>query len=363
MRATTALASAAALLLLSLLPAGVAGQAGAAGEAAGWIGIQVEGRALADGSARVMVVRVDGGSPAQRAGVRPFDILLRLDGEGVSPEALLELGERLRPGLPLQLTVLRGNRERTLRVIAGTRPEPMDAATMEEFTARVDSARRQVLHMVDSLLADTTWTLARREMEAARRALAESAGAARQLEAGAEAMVRTREVMERTREAMRSLRFGRPRSAAGPPSTRVRITGGEPGFDERGDRRGLPGGGRNRVGTGGERRGAGGPPPGVRFRSPYLLGDRFVAGAELEVVEPDSAGTRGIRLRVVHVVEGSPADRAGLAPEDVIATIGGEPVGNLREFRVRLARLSFRGRPEMLIIRGDTTLVVTLPRP
>ena len=357
---------AAAVLLLSVLPAEAEAQTGAPTEERGWIGIQVEGRALPDGSARVMIVRVESGSPAEGAGVRPFDVLLRLDGADTSPEALLELGERLSPGLPVELTVLRGNRERTLRLVAGTRPAPMDPASMEEFTARVDSARLQILRMVDSLMADTTWARFRTDMEVARRAMVEQAEAAGQLEAAAEVMERMREMMARAREAMGSQRFGRPRPAVGPPPARVRITVDDTAAGERRDRGGPPDRGRIVVGRrgSGEYRGPGGPPPGVRFRSPYLLGDRFVAGAELEVVEPDApAGTGGRRLQVLQVLEGSPADRAGLAPADVIVTIGGEPVGNLREFRVRLGRLVLRGRPARQIVRGDTTLVITLPRP
>ncbi|MCY3704350.1 MAG: PDZ domain-containing protein [Gammaproteobacteria bacterium] len=358
-------ASGALLLILSLLAAGAEAQIRVQAAEGGWIGIQVEGRALPDGSTRVMIVRVDRGSPAQQAGVRPFDLLVRLDGADVSPEALVELGERLRPGLPIELTVLRANRERTLRVTAGTRPDPMDAATMEEFTARVDSARLQILRMVDSLMADTTWVRFRTDMEAARRAMVEQAEASGELEAAAEAVDRVREMMVRAREAMRSQRFG-PRPPGGRPPARVRITVDEAGPDQRGGRAGPPARGRITVDGGGigERRGPGGR-PGVRFRSPYLLGDRFVAGAELEVVELDVAanpGAEGRRFQVVQVVEGSPAYRAGLAPEDVIVSIGGEPASSLTEFRIRLGRLIRRGRPEMQVVRGDTTLVVILPR-
>lgn len=355
-------ASGALLLVLSLFAAGAEAQTRVRAAEGGWIGIQVEGRALPDGSTRVMIVRVDRGSPAQQAGVRPFDLLVRLDGADVSPEALVELGERLRPGLPVELTVLRANRERTLRVITGTRPDPMDPATMEEFTARVDSARLQILRMVDSLMADTTWARFRTDMEAVRRAMAEQAGATGEVEATSEVMQRAREMMVRAREAMRSQRFG-PRPPGGPPPARVRITVDETGPDERRGRAGA----RGHItidGSGfGGRRSPGGPLPGVRFRSPHLLGDRFVAGAELEMVEPDaSAGIGGSRLRVVQIVEGSPAYRAGLAPEDVIVSIGGEPASSLTEFRIRLGRLIRRGRPEMQVVRGDTTLVVILPR-
>ena len=354
------------LLILSLFAAGAEAQTRGDAAEGGWIGIQVEGRALPGGSTRVMIVGVDSGSPADRAGLRPFDLLLRLDGADVSPEALAELGERLRPGLPVELTVLRANRERTLRVIAGTRPDPMDQATMEEFTARVDSARLQILRMVDSLMSDTTWARFRTDMEAARRAMVEQAETTGQLEAAAEVLERVHERMARAREAMRSQRFG-PRPPGGPPPARVRITINETLPDERRDRRGPPPRGRITIdGSGfGERRGPGGR-PGVRFRSPYLLGDRFVAGAELEVVEPDAAadpGAAGRRFQVVQVVEGSPAYRAGLAPEDVIVSIGGAPVGSLSEFRIRLGRVILQGRPEMQVVRGDTTIVVTLPRP
>ncbi len=358
--------SAAALLLLSLFPVGAESQAGETGREAGWIGIQVEGRARADGSVRAMVVRVEDGSPAQRAGLRPFDVLLRLDGEEVTPEALPELGERLHPGHPHLLTVLRGRRERTLRVIAGHRPALMSPAAMEEFAIRVDSARRQILRVVDSLLADTAWARIRTEVEAAARILAESLEVAiePETETDAEAMERTREAVMRARETMRSMRFGRPPVV--PSSRHARTDAGESGTHGRSGPERTLDRERSTVEESGHglRRGGEVPPPGVHLRSPYLLGGRFVAGAELEAVEldaPTGAGER--RLRIVQVVEGSPADHAGLAPGDVIVRIDGEPAGTLREFRMRLGRGVHRGRPQMVIARGDTILVVTLPRP
>ena len=347
----------AAILLLSTLPAGAAAQADEASEERGWIGIQVEGGSLPDGSLRVMIVRVEPGSPARQAGLRPFDVLLRLDGEEVSEETLRGMGDRLRPGTSFQFMVLRENREHRMRVTAGRLPERMGPAAMEELAARVDSARSRILQVVDSLLADSTWALALRQMEAARRAL----------DAEAEAV---RQVMDRTRQMMRSMRFrGPPPQVDGPPA-RGRVTVGDPRFGERPDPDGRSVRVRVTVGNTGfdERRGPGGrgePPPWVRSRSPYLLGERVVAGAELREMEPDAsadAGTDGRRLQVVRVVEGSPAARAGLAPSDVIVRIGGEPVGDLREFRIRLRRLHLRGRPEMQVVRGDTTLVVVLPR-
>ena len=339
----------AALLLLSLVASGTAVEVGAAQEPRGWIGVEVQGTAFPDGAARVMIVRVDRDSPAERSGLRPDDILLRLDGVDVSLDVLRELMGRIRPGTPVQVTVLREQQERSMRMIAGTRPAPMGPAAMEVLAARVDSARGRFLQLVDSLLADSAWAAAHSEMEAARRALDEEGEA-------------IREVMERTRERMRSMRFRRPREPTDAPTARGRASGDE--------RRGPGERPRPRVTVGGrgfdERRGPGGPPPGSRFRSPYLLGERFVAGAELEEMDPDANvddRADGRRLYVVQVVEGSPADRAGLAPEDVILSIGGEPVADLREFRIRLGRLILRGGPEMEVVRGDTTLVIILPRP
>ena len=337
------------LLLLSLAAVGTAVEAGAAQEPRGWIGVEVQGTAFADGSARVMIVRVDRDSPAERSGLRPDDILLRLDGADVSLDVLRDLMDRIRPGTPVQVTVLREQQEQNMRMIAGTRPAPMGPAAMEVLAARVDSARGRILQVVDSLLADSAWAAAHSEMQAARRALDEEGAA-------------IREVMERTRERMRSMRFRRP---ARPPPDAPPVRG-RGSADER---RGPAGRPRPRVTVGGEfgeRRGPGGPRPNSRFRSPYLLGERFVAGAELEEMERDAdadAPAGGRWLHVVHVVEGSPADRAGLAPEDVIVSIGGEPVADLREFRIRLGRLILRGLPEMEVVRGDTTLVVILPRP
>jgi len=43
-------------------------------------------------------------------------------------------------------------------------------------------------------------------------------------------------------------------------------------------------------------------------------------------------------LLVVEVVDGSPADRAGLRPGDVLLTVGGEAVSNLSDLRQALDR-------------------------
>ena len=336
----------AALLVLSLVAAGTAAEASGAQQPRGWIGVEVQGAAFPDGSARVMIVRVDRDSPAELAGLRPDDILLRLDGVDISLEVLRDLMGRIRPGTPVQVTVLREDQEQRMRVIAGRRPAPMGPAAMEELAVRVDSARSRILQVVDSLLADSTWISAHSEMEAARRALDEEGQA-------------IREVMARTREEMRTIRFRRPARPPDAPPGR-----GRPTADERRGPGGPPG---TRGGTEfGERTGPGErPPPGVRFRSPYLAGERFVAGAELEEMEADTrtgAQETGKWLQVVRILEGSPAARAGLAASDVIVRIGGEPVGDLRAFRIRLRLLHLRGRPEMEVVRGDTTLVVILPR-
>lgn len=324
----------AVLLLLSLLPAGVAAQTEGVRETRGWIGIQVEGHLLSDGSSRVMIVGVDRDSPAGRAGLRPDDLLLRLDGVDVSPEALRDLVDRIRPGTPVQVTVLRQNRERRMRMVAGTRPWPLETESMEQIAVRVDSARARIFLMVDSLLADSVPPIVMMELEAARRTMMEEAEA-------------IREALGRTRAELRRAHMRRIRESLEGRWTRQRITAGEA-------RRGAREAPQSRTG---------GRSP--RFRSPRLMGERFVAGAEIREMEPGArvapgAGRR--RLQVVRIVEGSPAAQAGLAPSDWIVSVGGEPVGNLRELRIRLGRVRFQGSAEIQVVRGDSALVVILPR-
>jgi serine protease Do len=61
-------------------------------------------------------------------------------------------------------------------------------------------------------------------------------------------------------------------------------------------------------------------------------------------------------IEVVHVVAGSPAARAGLRPEDIILSIGGEPVAGMDDVQ-RLMDGDAVGRDlEITVYRGGATL-------
>jgi serine protease DegQ len=96
----------------------------------GWIGIETQDITpeLADsfGLARergAIIAGVVRGGPADRAGMRPGDILLDVAGKKVTDtNGMLNLIAQLTPGAKARMTVMRKNRATTLDVAVGTRP-------------------------------------------------------------------------------------------------------------------------------------------------------------------------------------------------------------------------------------------------
>jgi serine protease Do len=69
---------------------------------------------------------------------------------------------------------------------------------------------------------------------------------------------------------------------------------------------------------------------------------------------------RGSAVEVVEVVEGSPAARAGLRPEDLIVEVDGRPMSDVGELQ-RLMVAESIGRPlEARVIRGARSLTVEI---
>jgi serine protease DegQ len=96
----------------------------------GWIGVESQDITpeLADsfGLARqagAIIAGVVRGGPADRAGIRPGDILLNVDGKEVtSTSDMLNLIAQLTPDRKAKMTVMRKNRQSTLDVMIGKRP-------------------------------------------------------------------------------------------------------------------------------------------------------------------------------------------------------------------------------------------------
>ena len=96
----------------------------------GWIGIESQditpelaasfGLARDSGAIIAGVVR---GGPADRAGIRPGDILLGVEGKPVATTAdMLNMIAQLAPGQKAKMTVMRKDREATVNVTVGKRP-------------------------------------------------------------------------------------------------------------------------------------------------------------------------------------------------------------------------------------------------
>jgi serine protease DegQ len=96
----------------------------------GWIGIESQDITpeLADSfglgrSSGAIIAGVVRGGPADRAGIRPGDILLMVDGKQVAnTNDMLNLIARLTPGGKARMTVMRKNRQATLDVVVAKRP-------------------------------------------------------------------------------------------------------------------------------------------------------------------------------------------------------------------------------------------------
>jgi serine protease DegQ len=98
----------------------------------GWIGVETQDITpeLADSfgldrQSGAMIAGVVRGSPAERAGMQPGDILLAVEGKQVgSTSEMINLIAQLVPGGKAKMTVMRKHRASTLDVTVGKRPRP-----------------------------------------------------------------------------------------------------------------------------------------------------------------------------------------------------------------------------------------------
>jgi len=104
----------------------------------GWIGVEVQDLTpeLAESFKRpntngALIAGVLKGGPADRAGVRPGDILIAVDSKPVvDSSAMLDLIAALSPGQTVTILVMRNQAEKTVKVNVGKRPKP---ASQEQY--------------------------------------------------------------------------------------------------------------------------------------------------------------------------------------------------------------------------------------
>ncbi len=107
----------------------------------GWIGVEVqditpdlaESFKLPAASKGVLIAGVVRGGPADRAGVKPGDILVEVEGKPVlDSSAMLNLVAEAQPGKVALLKVLRNSAAVTVKLTVGKRPKPRPRQREEE---------------------------------------------------------------------------------------------------------------------------------------------------------------------------------------------------------------------------------------
>lgn len=98
----------------------------------GWIGVEpqdvtpeiAESFSLAQKSGAIVAGVLQGG-PADKAGIKPGDILMSIDGEDITDTTkLLNVVAQIKPGTPAKVHVVRKGKELDITVVIGKRPPP-----------------------------------------------------------------------------------------------------------------------------------------------------------------------------------------------------------------------------------------------
>src|SRR5690606_2810562 len=290
--------------------------------AGGWLGVGVNTRVIVTaGTPRehVVIAQVEPGSPAARAGLRPGDAVLQLNGEPAVVDAFQSLPFTLAPGDTVTLLVRREDRDQRIVVVAGQRP----GRYMLTWVVPADTLKRLTIELMDSARAAALATV-RRHRATADTLTRQYRAYAAAVEAFGRAQVAMQDSIARLQlrlaEGDRRLRLVWP---AQPDSLSVYW------FHDRADSMQAE-----------FWRHAGGlavRAPDVQFI--HVLGERGVAGAEFVELNPGLAQyfagvTDG--LLTVRVAPATPAARAQLEPGDVVVSVGGRPVQSVGELRIAL---------------------------
>jgi membrane-associated protease RseP (regulator of RpoE activity) len=283
----------------------------------GWLGIDFAWEGIPGTRDLPLVVRqVMRDSPAERAGLRAGDRVLRFAGAEPEPDLVMTLAARIRPGDDVALEVARpgGTGVRTLTLRADRRPAVVAMGPGGEWMPFLPDTLQVHLRLsVDSI---------RTELERLRRE--DMRIVLRQAEEGQRALVEARQAMDAWRLHGDSIRVRYPGGLAmtAPPS-----------------------------------------PEGLSMVV-FRTGQRVVAGAELTPLNPDLGRYFGVESGVltVEVLDETPAARGGLRGGDVIVRVGGEPVATVEELRAALDR-GYRTPPvPVTVVRDRREVELRFPR-
>lgn len=281
-----------------------------------WLGFSFERseeRRPGEVTLTLKVTSVVAESPAERAGLRNGDAILRINGLNATEQLLNTLGTSMEPGDTVTFRVRRDDRERDVRIIAAE-PRPGSRMQVQWRDLMVDSAQRLMRLYIDSAVAGSHL----------RRLPTDSV------------MIQQYIIAD---SMFRTMRGWRDSTFVWPDSSRVRIF-----------RRGLPGVDTLAISMDS----AHFFPPGVfsfgleegpganLFVRSVSIGNRAIGGAELHALNPELAryfdGTTGVL--VLDVPENTPARRAGLQAGDVITGVAGTAVRSVPELRRAIDRAS-----------------------
>lgn len=357
------------------LPLPAAAQQGqyVAREGPGWLGVGYESRWIQrDGQCepQVLVEQVLHGSPAERAGLRPGDALVALNGRPIPAATLEDVASRLAPGDSVRLQVVRNGRTREVTAVADRRPLRPPVVLLPSGPAGRGSLRAAaapIVHMEGP-------TLVARNVDDARGArgywFATDDGRTVYRALGSwsddgmdERVVRLLQCAERVEwRPAAATRVDVRRIQERADSLRVVIA-------QRMLERGAVPAAPSRTAVARAPRGvAPAQPPGdsyvLRLEDHLAAGLRGVAGAEMTALEPELAAYfDNVRdgLLVLRISTGTPAHRAGLAPGDVITQGNGRTLESVNELRALLAA---EGQPvELHVVRKGRARTLTFPRP
>lgn len=106
----------------------------------GWIGVEpqdvtpeiAESFSLAQKSGAIVAGVLQGG-PADKAGIKPGDILMSIDGEDITDTTkLLNVVAQIKPGTPAKVHVVRKGKELDVTVVIGKRPPPPPKQALDD---------------------------------------------------------------------------------------------------------------------------------------------------------------------------------------------------------------------------------------